>query len=66
MRIYKGYIIERCGINSSWMRWTTLGTNGYLKADTLSGIKELIKEDIRRNGGIAAPTVAKRLIAWSA
>ena len=50
MRIYKGYIIERCGINSSGMRWTTLGTNGYLKADTLAGVKELINEDIRRNG----------------
>ena len=50
MRTYKGYIIDRCGINSSGMRWTTLGTNGYLKADTLAGIKELINEDIRRKG----------------
>ena len=50
MRIYRGYIIERAGINSSGMRWSALGTDGYLKADTLSGIKELIKEDIRRNG----------------
>lgn len=50
MRIYKGYIIERCGINSSGMRWTALGANGYLKADTLTGIKELINEDIRRCG----------------
>ena len=49
MRIYKGYIIERCGINSSGMRWTTLGANGYLKADTLAGIKELINEDIRNS-----------------
>ena len=50
MRIYKGYIIERCSINSSGMRWATFGTKGYLKADTLAGIKELINEDIRRNG----------------
>ena len=49
MRIYKGYIIDRCGINSSGMRWTTLCTNGYLKADTLAGIKELINEDIRNS-----------------
>lgn len=49
MRTYKGYIIDRCGINSSGMRWAALGTYGYLKADTLAGLKELINEDIRRN-----------------
>ena len=49
MRTSKGYIIERCGVNSSGMKWATLGTNGYLKADTLAGIKELINEDIRNS-----------------
>ena len=49
MRTYKGYIIERCGVNSSGMKWATLGTDGYLKADTLAGIKELINEDIRNS-----------------
>ena len=49
MRTYKGYIIERCGINSSGMRWTARGTDRYLKADTLAGLKELITEDMRRN-----------------
>ena len=43
--VYMGVIIERCGINSSGMRWYALGNNGYLKADTLSGIKELIKNE---------------------
>ena len=50
MRTYKGYIIERCGINSSGMRWYTSSMmGGYLKADTLAGIKELINEDIRNS-----------------
>ena len=48
MRTYKGYTIERCGINSSGMRWYTSSINGgYLKADTLAGVKELINDDIR-------------------
>ena len=49
MRTYKGYIIERCGINSSGMRWYTSSMiGGYLKADTLAGIKELINADINK------------------
>lgn len=42
IRFYKGHLIERAGISSSGIRWTTLGANGYLRADTLSGIKRLI------------------------
>ena len=48
MRIYKGYIIDRCAPNSSGMRWSARGIDGYLKADTLTGIKALIREDIGR------------------
>lgn len=49
MRTYKGYIIDRCAPNSSGMRWSARGIDGYLKADTLAGIKQLITEDMRRN-----------------
>lgn len=38
---YRGVIIWRAGINSSGIRYTAYGG---LKADTLAGIKQLIKE----------------------
>lgn len=40
---YKGYFIFPCKANSSGMKYYTLTDNGIVKADTLKGIKELIK-----------------------
>ena len=45
--VYKGLIISRCAINSSGMRWSCLGPSGYLKSDTLEGVKELIRESLK-------------------
>ena len=43
---YYGHVIYRAGLNSSGIRWYTTSLHGYyLKADTLKGIKELIKEE---------------------
>lgn len=42
-RFYRGVIIERCGHNASGMRWNALTPAGMLRADTLAGIKELIR-----------------------
>lgn len=46
-RIYRGVFIWRCSPNSSGMRWHTVGSvhGGNLKADTLDGIKALIRHD---------------------
>ena len=44
---YMGCTIYNCDINSSGMRWSAIGKNGMLKADTLRGIKKLIKEDVQ-------------------
>lgn len=44
---YMGCIIHHCNINSSGMRWSAIGKNGMLKADTLRDIKKLIKEDVQ-------------------
>ena len=46
-RTYRGVIIWRCLPNSSGMRWHTVGSRagGSLKADTLAGIKHLIRID---------------------
>ncbi len=43
---YMGYIISRAGINSSGVRWCALGDGIVFKADTLAGIKRLIKESL--------------------
>lgn len=45
VREYMGVCIYPCEINASGMRWYALGKDGYLKADTLAGIKQLIKQD---------------------
>lgn len=45
VREYMGVFIYPCGINASGMRWYALGREGYLKANTLAGIKQLIKQD---------------------
>lgn len=44
MRSYMGINIYPAGPNSSGMRWWALGPTGQLRADTLEGIKNLIKE----------------------
>jgi hypothetical protein len=47
IRTYRGVLIHRCAPNSSGMRWHTVGSNagGSLKADTLRGLKALIRHD---------------------
>jgi len=46
MRQYMGVTIERAGMNASGIRWTaSMGTGRVLKADTLAGIKELIRRE---------------------
>lgn len=43
-RMYRGCLIERAGVNASGIRWNALTTAGMVRADTLAGIKELIRE----------------------
>lgn len=43
IRIYFGCIIERAGVNSSGIRWTALTPTGRVRADTLAGVKKLIR-----------------------
>lgn len=44
MRTYYGQLIDRCGPNSSGMRWCCILDSGrLLKADTLDGLKGLIR-----------------------
>ena len=40
---YKGITICRCNRNSSGMRWWALTDYGIIRADTLQGIKYLIR-----------------------
>ena len=47
MRTYYGITIEPAGCNSSGIRWTALTEHGYLRADTLNGIKELIRREVK-------------------
>jgi hypothetical protein len=42
-RVYMGVIIHRTEINASGMRWYALTDNEGMRADTLAGIKRLIK-----------------------
>lgn len=46
-RFYRGIIIDRCGRNASGMRWNALTPAGMLRADTLAGIKELIRTAVQ-------------------
>ena len=43
MRTYYGITIKPAGRNSSGIRWTALTEHGYLRADPLKGIKQLIR-----------------------
>lgn len=43
MKFYKGYMIER----NSW-GWACLMDHGYVKADTLAGIKKLITATLKK------------------
>jgi len=47
MKIYKGYIIHKSDYNSSGMRWESFGNNGRLRADTLTGLKDLINLELK-------------------
>lgn len=46
LKTYKGYSIYQCERNSSGMKYYCHGANGYLRADTLAGIKQLINEEL--------------------
>ena len=45
---YRGYTVERCSPNAYGLRWEAFGTGGLMRADTQSGIKELIREDLSK------------------
>lgn len=47
VRTYRGYNIWPAGPNTSGMRWTATVGGQNLRADTLDGIKELIREEIK-------------------
>lgn len=50
-RWYYGELLDRCGANSSGMRWYCLTEYaGILKADTLDGLKGLIRHERKRHG----------------
>jgi hypothetical protein len=46
MKTYFGILIARAGFNSSGIRWTALTDDGTLKADTLAGLRELIRKQL--------------------
>ena len=49
IRKYMGTNIYPCELNSSGMRWYAIPRKcGCLRADTLCGIKELIRREARR------------------
>lgn len=42
-RTYRGINISAAGSNSSGIRWHAFGPGGQLRADTLAGMRELIR-----------------------
>ena len=45
LRIYRGVLIERAPLNSSGVRWVAFAGLGVaLRADTLAGTRELIRD----------------------
>lgn len=46
MRTYRGYIIERAGLNASGIRWECLTEKGRLRSDTLEGLKQMIRDSL--------------------
>lgn len=46
-RRYMGVNIYRASLNSSGIRWTADAGSGSLRADTLGGIKELIRRALK-------------------
>lgn len=48
VRTYKGYDIYPHDYNSMGMRYYAYGKEGKLRADTLSGIKALITNDVEK------------------
>ena len=45
MQTYRGYEIYKCDVNSGGMKYYTRTNNGILRADSLEGIKRLIRRD---------------------
>lgn len=43
---YMGVLITRAGLNSSGIRWHAFGPNGQLRAETLEGMRQLIREQL--------------------
>jgi hypothetical protein len=50
-KIYKGIAIFPAELNSSGIRWYALTQVGYLRADTLEGIKRGITHVLTEEGG---------------
>lgn len=42
-RWYRGVLIQPAGLNGSGIRWTARTPNGIVRADTLDGVKDLIR-----------------------
>lgn len=53
-RTYFGHVIVRADRNSSGIRWIAQGYTGKLRADTLAGMRELIRADRAAHGKVAA------------
>lgn len=46
-RTYRGIIISRAGLNGSGIRWIALSpAGGFLRADTLEGMRGLIRHTL--------------------
>lgn len=45
-RWYYGILIHPAAMNSSGIRWWAFGRRNRLRADTLNGIKQLIRMDL--------------------
>lgn len=54
--IYRAKVISRASINSSGIRWNCLTSYGFLRSNTLAGIKQLIRAQLKRVEGARAPS----------
>lgn len=46
VRVYRGVFIHPMTRNSMGLRWWAYGSQRMLRADTLSGMRELIRRDL--------------------
>lgn len=45
IRVYRGMYVHPAARNASGMRYWTIGPRGFLRADTLNGMRALIRRE---------------------